>query len=88
VIVHAGAFLATAMLANLWLRIGPMLRTGADDLRRARHNARLSIPVLVLMASSDQPSLIGPEPWLGTLGAILGVGYGLGWWVERALPSR
>ena len=88
VIVHAGAFLATAMLANLWLRIGPALRAGTDELRRARHNARLSIPVLVLMASSDQPSLIGPEPWLGTLGAILGVGYGLGWWLERALPSR
>ena len=84
VIVHAGGFLATAMLANLWLRIAPALRAGSDESRRARHNARLSIPVLALMASSDQPTLIGPEPWLTALAAILGVGYGLGWWLERA----
>jgi uncharacterized membrane protein len=88
VIVHAGGFLATAMLANLWLRIAPALRAGTAELRRARHNARLSVPVLALMASSDQPSLLGPGPWLATLGIVLLVGYGLGWWFERALSTE
>jgi len=87
--VHAGAFLATAMLANVWLRTGPtLLRGEGHALLRLRHNARLSIPLLLLMVAVDQPGLTGHDPWQASLGGVLVLGYGLGWWLERALPPR
>jgi uncharacterized membrane protein len=86
VMVHVGAFLATGMLGNTWLRIAPALRGGAGALLRTRHGARVFVPLFLVMVSSDEPSLAGLEPWLGALAGLLGAGYLLGWWIERALP--
>jgi uncharacterized membrane protein len=68
VYVHAGAFLATTMAGNAWRRgLGPAARA-----RRVRHNALLSLPVLLLMVGVGQAGLFA---WgvLPTLAAVLAI---------------
>jgi len=55
-LLHAGAFLATAMAGNVWLR-----PAGGENptsrARRARHNALFSLSVVMLMVGVDQTGL-------------------------------
>ena len=85
--VHAGAFVATGMLAWVSGQLAPSL--AAADWERARralrHSARVSIPLLLLMVSVDQPILTGHDPWPLSLGGVLALGYALGLLIERGL---
>lgn len=76
--VHIATFLATAMAANVWMRIWPAERrallalaageqpdAAEQELSRARqrHNAAMALSVVLLMLSSHSPVLFGGVPW-------------------------
>jgi uncharacterized membrane protein len=83
VLVHVGALLGIAMMFNTWLRIWPSQRKVIADAaagkpidaealaiatERSRHNAYLSVPVLLLMIANHYPTLL-----YGTSDDLVGV---------------
>ncbi|MBM3990984.1 MAG: hypothetical protein FJ298_08250 [Planctomycetes bacterium] len=78
VFVHIAAYLATAMAANVWIRIWPAERAAllalaageqpdaaalAVSRQRQRHNAAMALSVLLLMLSPHHTSLYSDTPW-------------------------
>ena len=86
--VHTGAWVASVPIALSWTRLAPALARGQEPGPAARHAARLTLPVVLLMLAVDQPGLTGQDPWPVALGAVLGVGYAGGLLIERALDRQ
>jgi uncharacterized membrane protein len=78
VFVHIATYLATAMAANVWMRIWPVERAAllaraageapdASSLAlsrvRQRHNGAMALSVLLLMLSTHHTSLYSDTPW-------------------------
>lgn len=78
VFVHIATYLATAMAANVWMRIWPAERAAllaraageapdASSLAlsrvRQRHNGAMALSVLLLMLSTHHTSLYSDTPW-------------------------
>lgn len=78
VFIHIATYLATAMAANVWMRIWPaeraaLLARAAGEVPdatalalsriRQRHNAAMALSVLLLMLSTHHTSLYSDTPW-------------------------
>ena len=92
VFIHIATYLATAMAANVWMRIWPAERRAllawssgqAADARdlavsreRQRHNAAMAFSVVLLMLSTHHPALYSGTPFAWPWVASVALGLGL-----------
>jgi len=78
--VHVGALFGTAMAANVWMRIWPAQKRIITAIKngekpeaadaglaglRSKHNTYMSVPLILMMVSVDQPAITSAErPYL------------------------
>ncbi|MFT5051347.1 MAG: putative membrane protein [Chlamydiales bacterium] len=99
--IHVGGLFGTAMAANVWMRIWPAqkriitaIRDGAKPEPadpamaglRSKHNTYMSVPLLLMMVSVNQPTITGADPVIYTAVTLL-VGFLITFVIYKKVPS-
>ncbi len=101
--IHVGALFGTCMAANVWMRIWPAqkriitaVKNGeAPDPKdpaiaglRSKHNTYMSVPLLLLMVSVHQDSMLSIPQYTAVLSVVLAVGFVLTYFVYNIMVPR